>query len=100
MAALVHDRWLVPRLPVRIREAGFAIVNQRSFGFVETAAPDYMLTIVDRGADVLFASGRIGKELAEALKAEARHRVASGNFFGSIAYASIVAEKQLALQVR
>jgi SAM-dependent methyltransferase len=100
MAALVHDRWLVPRLPALIKEAGFTIVNQRSFGFVETAAPDYMLTIVDRGADVLAASGRIGNELAGALKAEARHRVANGMFFGSIAYASIVAEKQSTHDVR
>jgi ubiquinone/menaquinone biosynthesis C-methylase UbiE len=93
MAALVHDRWLIPRLPGLIRDAGFTVTNQRSFGFVETAASDYMLTIVDRGADVLVASGRIGGELAAALKAEARSRTASGNFFGSITYASVVAKK-------
>ena len=93
MAALVHDRWLIPRLPGLIRDAGFTIMSQRSFGFVETVAPDYMLTIVDRGADVLAASGRIGGELAAALKAEARCRVAGGNFYGSITYASIVAKK-------
>ena len=93
MAALVHDRWLIPRLPGLIRAAGFTITSQRSFGFVETTAPDYLLTIVDRGADVLAASGRIGGELAAALKAEARYRVAGGTFYGSIAYASMVAKK-------
>jgi ubiquinone/menaquinone biosynthesis C-methylase UbiE len=93
MAALVHDRWLIPRLPGLITATGFTITSQRSFGFVETAAPDYMLTIVDRGADVLAASCRIGAELAVALKAEARSRVANGNFYGSIAYASVVAKK-------
>lgn len=93
MASLVHDRWLIPHLPGLIRAAGFTITSQRSFGFVETTAPDYMLTIVDRGADVLAASGRIGVELAAALKAEARIRVAGGVFYGSIAYASMVAKK-------
>ena len=94
MGALVHDRWLIPRLPGLITDAGFTITSQRSFGFVETAAPDYMLTIVDRGADVLAVSGRIGEELAAALKAEARRRVSEGNFFGSIAYASLIAQKK------
>lgn len=93
MAALVHDRWLIPRLPGLIRDAGFTITSQRSFGFVETDAPDYMLSIVDRGADVLVSSGRIGEELAAALKAEARSRVIDGRFYGSIAYASLVARK-------
>jgi len=93
MAALVHDRWLIPRLPALIKDAGFTITHQRSFGFVETATPDYMLSIVDRGADVLAASGRIGGELAAALKAEARSRVVGGTFYGAIAYASMVAKK-------
>jgi ubiquinone/menaquinone biosynthesis C-methylase UbiE len=93
MAALVHDRWLIPRLPGLIKDAGFTITSQRSFGFVETTAPDYMLSIVDRGADVLAASGRIGEELAAALKAEARSRVADGKFYGSIAYTSLVVKK-------
>ena len=93
MAALVHDRWLIPRLPGLIRDAGFTLNSQRSFGFVETVAPDYMLTIVDRGADVLTASGRIGAELAAALKAEARKRIEAGLFYGAIAYTSIMAKK-------
>ncbi|NJD90104.1 MAG: methyltransferase domain-containing protein [Geobacter sp.] len=93
MDALVHDRWLIPRLPGLLREAGFTITGQRNFGFVETAAPDYMLTMVDRGADVLAAAGRIGPELATALKNEARHRIASGSFYGAIAYCSMQAKK-------
>jgi hypothetical protein len=93
MAALVHDRWLIPRLPGLIMNAGFTITKQRSFGFIETTAPDYMLTIVDRGADALASSGHIGEALAAALKAEARCRAANGNFYGSIAYASVVAKK-------
>ncbi|HIJ82395.1 MAG TPA: methyltransferase domain-containing protein [Desulfuromonadales bacterium] len=93
MAALVHDRWLIQRLPALVREAGFTIVKQRSLGIVETNEPDYMLSIADRGADVLAADGRISVELAQALKDEARRRVRSGCFFGSIAYGSLVVRK-------
>jgi hypothetical protein len=93
MSAIVHDRWLIPRLPQLLTNAGFTVVKQRSHGFVETTDPDYMLTIVDRGADVLAASGRIGAELVTALKSEARRRVGDGCFFGAISYASLVATK-------
>jgi ubiquinone/menaquinone biosynthesis C-methylase UbiE len=94
MAALVHDRWLIQRLPHLVANAGFSVLKQRSHGFVETADPDYMLTIVDRGADVLSADGRIGRDLALALKNEARQRVVEGRFYGSIAYASLIAQKK------
>lgn len=93
MAALVHDRWLIQRLPTLLRSAGFSIYKQRAMGIVETDDPDYMLTIADRGADVLTDNGRIGEELARALKNEARRRVGMGSFFGSIAYGSLVAHK-------
>jgi ubiquinone/menaquinone biosynthesis C-methylase UbiE len=93
MAALVHDRWLIPRLPTLVTAAGFTVQQQRSFGFVETSEPDYMLSFADRGADVLAAEGRIGVELATALKDEARRRAAAGSFFGYIAYGSLIASK-------
>ena len=93
MAALVHDRWLIQRLQGLVRGAGFSIVKQRTLGFVETDEPDYMLTIVDRGADVLVSDGRIGTGLALAFKNEARRRVNNGCFFGSITYGSLVAHK-------
>lgn len=95
MAALVHDRWLIQRLPGLVRGAGFSIVKQRSLGIVETDAPDYMLSIADRGADVLASGGRVGADLALALKNEARRRVDNGCFFGSIAYGSLVARKSM-----
>jgi ubiquinone/menaquinone biosynthesis C-methylase UbiE len=93
MAALVHDRRLIQRLPSLVRQAGFSVVKQRSLGIVETTEPDYMLSIADRGADVLTASGRISADLAQALKNEARRRVAEGCFFGAITYGSLVAHK-------
>lgn len=93
MANSVHDRRLVRRLPALVRDAGFDIARVRSHGFVETAAGGYMLTIIDRGADLLRVSGQIGDDLAAALKAEARRRVDAGSFFGHIAYASVTARK-------
>ena len=53
----------------------------------------YMFALVDRGADALVASARITLETADALKAEARRRSDAGEFFGQIAYASLIARK-------
>jgi ubiquinone/menaquinone biosynthesis C-methylase UbiE len=91
--ALVHDRWLVRRLPALVREAGFELVRVRSHGYVETAEPGYMLTVIDRGADALVAARRLGEPAAEALKVEARRRADAGDFFGHIAYASVIARR-------
>jgi ubiquinone/menaquinone biosynthesis C-methylase UbiE len=90
---LVHDRYLVRRLPALMRDAGWDLIRVRSHGYVETAEPVYMLTIVDRGADALVAGGRLGKEAADALKHEARRRAEAGEFFGHIAYASAIARR-------
>ena len=93
IAALVHDRWLVRRLPLLARTAGFDVVSVRSHGYLETSEASYMLTLIDRGADSLVSSGRIGAESAAALKAEARRRVQSHEFFGHIAYVSLLGNR-------
>jgi SAM-dependent methyltransferase len=90
----VHDPWLARRLPALARAAGVILECVRSHGYVEAARPGFMLSSwVDLGADALVASGRIGSEMAVALKAEARRRVTSGEYFGHIAYISLVARK-------
>jgi ubiquinone/menaquinone biosynthesis C-methylase UbiE len=93
MANSVHDRWLVRRVPALVRGCGFEIARFRSHGFVETTEGQYMLTVVDRGAEILRALGRIGDEVAAAANAEARRRVSAGAFFGHIAYGSVAARK-------
>ena len=91
---LVHDRWLVRRLPRLLQAAGFELERFRSHSYVEApSSGGYMLAIVDRGADALVAGGRIDLETAEALKAEARRRSAAGEFYGHIAYASLLARR-------
>jgi len=52
-----------------------------------------MLTIVDRGADLLAHANSIGADQCQALKNEARRRVAAGAFFGHISYISVLARK-------
>jgi ubiquinone/menaquinone biosynthesis C-methylase UbiE len=93
VANSVHDRWLGRRLPALVRGCGFEMESSRSHGFVETTEAEYMLTIIDRGVDILHTSGQIGDEVAAALKAEARRRVEAGTFFGHISYVSLVARK-------
>jgi ubiquinone/menaquinone biosynthesis C-methylase UbiE len=92
-ANFVHDSWLARRTPMLAQAAGFGLVSYRTHGYTESSSPDYMLTIVDRGADALASTGQIGPGLAEALKAEARRRVPGHEFFGHINYTSLVARK-------
>ena len=91
---LVHDRWLVRRLPRLVREAGFEVARFGGHSYVEApSSAGYMLAIIDRGADALVATGKVAADAAEALKAEARRRSDAGEFYGHIAYASLIARK-------
>jgi arsenite methyltransferase len=89
----ITDPFVVRRLSGMARATGFTQASFHSFGYAQIEAPDYMLSLLDRGADALMAAGRIGRELADALKAEGRRRVAAHTFFGHVAYASLVARK-------
>lgn len=89
----VHDKWLVRRLPALTQAAGLRLGTLRSYGYVDTSATGLLYAWVRRGADVLHTTGRIGSDLAEALKAEARHRADAGTFFGHVVYASLTARK-------
>jgi len=91
--SFINDLWLVRKLPALAASIGFKVERFDSHGYLEASESGYMLTIVDRGADALVTAGIIGKELAAALKAEARGRAGRGEFFGHIAYASLIARK-------
>jgi arsenite methyltransferase len=93
MSSSVTDRWLVRELPALLVRQGFQVETFRSHGFVDTTEDGYMMTVVDRGADMLLAAGLVGEDLATAMKSEGRRRAAAGSFFGHIAYASITAVK-------
>ena len=63
-------------------------------GYLEVDTPAYLPSMIDVGADALAARGTITPSTAETLKAEARHRAATGQFFGHIAYASALATRR------
>jgi ubiquinone/menaquinone biosynthesis C-methylase UbiE len=89
----INDPWLVRHLSMLVWTAGFADANLRSHGYLQTVGADYLLSIVDRGADALVIQGRAGTDLAESLKAEARRRIENRSFFGHIGYASLTARR-------
>jgi SAM-dependent methyltransferase len=92
-AAFINDPWLVRRMPALLRSAGFEPLCSQSHGYLQTDDPEYMLTLVDRGADTLASWGRIGQDLCSSLKAEARRRADANEFFGFIGFASFIARK-------
>lgn len=89
IASYVHNPWLTRRLRNVLSGMDFTITSLRSHGYVQTENPAYMLTLIDRGADLLL--GTIGVDQAEALKTEARRRVTAGEFFGHISFLSVIA---------
>jgi ubiquinone/menaquinone biosynthesis C-methylase UbiE len=93
MTGSVTDRWLMRRLPALVRDRQLDVTRYASHGYVETGEAEYLLTMIDRGADMLEATGQIGTELAAALKAEARRRAKTGAFFGQISYTSLIARR-------
>ena len=93
MANSVNDRWLVRRLPSLVRDAGFEVDTFRGHSFIDPGEGGYMLTVVERGIDLLRSTGQIGEATAAALRAEAQRRVDEGSFFGHIAYGSVIATK-------
>ena len=93
MDGMVHDRWLMRRLSAMLRTAGFEAPRSRSYGYTSLPDPTFMLTLVDRGADLLLNAGRIGPGMADALKVEARRRADVDHFYGLIVFASAVARR-------
>jgi ubiquinone/menaquinone biosynthesis C-methylase UbiE len=93
LSKLVHDQWFMRRLPKMITEAGFRICRSDGHGYVKVSNPKYLLTVVDRGADIMEAAGTIGGGLAAELKAEVRRRVGENRFYGEIMFGSLIAEK-------
>lgn len=93
MAGSVNDRRVMRRAPALARACGFEAIRFESHGYADTEGGPYMVSVIERGADMLGAAGTIGEGLVAALKAEARRRAGSGSFFGHIAYASLTARK-------
>jgi SAM-dependent methyltransferase len=93
MEAFVNDRWLVRRLSGLVSSTGFEIERFDPYGYLQASNPDYILTLIDRGADVLVNTNRLGRASADSLKQEARDRVKQNRFFGFISFAGLIAER-------
>jgi ubiquinone/menaquinone biosynthesis C-methylase UbiE len=93
-SGFVHDKWLVRRLPDLIAKAGFAVLPTKSHGYIEGPEAGYLLSWVDRGADVLLQQGRVGSEMVEAFKQEGRRRSTAKEWFGYIGFASVLARTE------
>ena len=93
VANFVHNPWFTRRLSKTLESSGFRVLSLRSHGYTQTVEPTYMLTLVDRGADILSASGSLTADTADALRKEARRRAQAGEFFGHISFVSVIARK-------
>jgi ubiquinone/menaquinone biosynthesis C-methylase UbiE len=93
LSGFVHDPWLMRRLPQLVEAMGFADASMQGHGYVEAPQAGYMLTWIERGADALVAAGCIDASTAEALKAEGRRRSGAREWFGHIAFASLIGTK-------
>ncbi len=89
----INDGWVMRRLPKVAGDLGFVDAVTDSHGYLKVEDSPYLLSIITRGAAALSDAGVIRPQLASALSEEARQRIASGEFFGFIAYTSLVARK-------
>ena len=93
VANFVHDPWLTRRLAKTLGSVGLRVQSLRSHGYTQTSEPTYMLTLVDRGAEILVGAGSLTADTADALRKEARRRAQAGEFFGHISFISVIARK-------
>lgn len=93
MDNFVENIWLVRQLPLVLSKLGLTVRDFRSHGYTAVSDPSYMLTLIDRGAEMMVASGVLGRNQGEAIQYEAKRRVVSGEFFGHISYISAIAQK-------
>ena len=89
----VTNLWIMRQVAAILSEAGFSLGARRGHGYVAEGEAAYFLTVIDRGADRMAETGLLFAETAEALKAEARKRVAADKFFGFMSYVSQIAIK-------
>ncbi len=90
---LVHAPYIMRRLPALAIAAGFDVQEVRPHGYVQTASPDYLLSLISRGLSAAASSDEIGSGLVDGFLHEARRRVESKAFYGAILFLSLFARK-------
>lgn len=89
----VTNLWIMRQVSGMLAKTGFQLGARKGHGYVAEAEATYFLTVIDRGADRMIEERVLFPETAEALKAEARRRVAEKTFFGFMSYVSQIATK-------
>ena len=90
----VTNLWIMRQISGLLTENGFALGARKGHGYVAEGQAEYFLTVIDRGADRLVEEGVLQPGTGEALKQEARDRVAQDTFFGYMSYVSQIAYKK------
>ena len=89
----VTNLWIMRQIGSLLGDAGFERGARRGHGYVAEGDAGYFLTVIDRGADRMAETGLLFPATAQALKEEARQRVAHNRFFGFMSYVSQIARK-------
>lgn len=89
----VTDRWLIPRLPGLLSQAGFEVGRVRGYNRIDLTGRSSGPLWVERGVNALVENGVIGAALGDALKEECRGRIEDGRFYAALPFASVVARK-------
>ena len=89
----VTNLWIIREAGNLLTNEGFVLGRNEGHGYVAEGEATYFLTVIDRGADRMAETGLLFPETAEALKNEARARVAANKFFGFMSYVSQIAFK-------
>src|SRR5262249_43416153 len=90
---LVHAPYVMRRLPALVTAAGFSMQSVQPHGYVQTSSPDYLLTLLSRGAHAAVKAGATSQEFVDGFDREARRRVANGTFYGAMLFLSLTARK-------
>jgi len=90
---MMHAPYIMRRLPALVTAAGFSVQSVEPHGYVQTTRPDFLLTLLSRGAHAAAQADEIGQSLVDGFDREARRRVASGTFYGAILFLSVTARK-------
>ncbi len=89
----VTNLWIMRQITDMLTGTGFELGARRGHGYVAEGEATYFMTVIDRGADRMAETGLLFPETAEAMKAEARSRLAADKFFGFMSYVSQIARK-------
>ena len=85
-----HDEW---RRGIMAHTSPVYVSCGGDYWRFDARAASYMLTLIDRGADLLVGNGSLGADAADALRREARRRAQAGEFFGHMSFVSAIARK-------